>query len=465
MLRALMRCMAFGPCLPFPAVAQYWAPANLPVVVEQLRQFYTNGEEDVFCICGRTFVPEDAPSPWRNGLVCNMNGVWDTLGIFNQELSSVAKWGDTLFVSGGFTGVDWQILPGNLLAQYDGTWHQDPQFTQASHGGYLRTIGDSLFILGHFEVEPGVDTIGVGLRQAGRWHPIGDLPPPDSPSGAPWIFDIELYNGQLVITGNINTINGYDVFVLQGDDWVPLGGGLVGWNSFGKCLAVYQGDLYLGGGMSMAAGDVGQNIMRWDGNQWHPLGSGLQTQLNNFGNFGTVENMLVHDGELFVGGSFRYAGGIPAHGVARWDGSQWCSVAPYGPTNTVNCLGFFQDTLLINFNGTINGDLMGRIAKFIAPTYEDNCGLWAGTEEGQSTEMLLHVWPNPTRAELRFTTPSNGPVQVRILDSSGRQVLKRSFTPIAHTIELDIGLFDSGIYQIHLNDRLGMSRTTRFVKE
>jgi len=456
--------MAFVLCFSLSAVAQYWAPANLPVAVEQLSQFYSDEVEDVFCVVGRTFICEDGPgSQFCAGILRYQGGQWDTLGVFSAGVGSVAHFEDTLFIAGTL-GVDGLELPGNTVTWYDGTWHIDPQLYAWDHGIRLRKRDSIIYALGTFEAVPGTDHTGVGFRQGGHWVPLGNLPESSS-SSVPQIFDIIEYGGQLVITGNINTTIGDDVFVLQGDDWVPLGGGLVGWNSFGKCLAVYQGDLYLGGGMSMAAGDVGQNIMRWDGNQWHPVGSGLQTQLNNFGNFGTVENMLVHEGELFVGGGFRYAGGIPAHGVARWDGSQWCSVAPYGPTNTVNCFGFFQDTLLINFNGSINGDLMGRIAKFIAPTYEDNCGLWAGIEEGQSTEMPLHVWPNPTRAELRFTTPANGPVHVRILDSSGRQVLERSFTPLNHSIELDIGLLDSGIYQILLNEPLGTSRTTRFVKE
>lgn len=462
MLRALIVSMAFVPCLHVATLAQYWAPANLPVVADgQLRQFYSDEASNTFCVCGRTKVPETAPSPWRVGLVCNIASVWDTLGIFNNDVVCATQWADTLFVTGGFTGVD-SIALGEILGYVNGEWFS---FSEPENAGafMLRKINGEVFRLGNGPTLHGVPATGVSKRQGGQWEPVGMLPSPVS-AGGHQIFDIIEYNGQLVITGNINTTIGDDVFVLEDDDWVPLGGGLVGWNSYGKRLAVYQGDLYVAGGIFMSQGDVGQNIMRWDGQQWHPLGSGLQTQLGSFGQTGGVEDMLVHDGELWVSGGFRYAGGVYARGVARWDGSQWCSVGGE-PSSIVFCFGFFQDTLYINNPGPIDGQDMDYVAKFVAPEYEDNCGLWAGVSDARSNAPPLVIWPNPAGSLLQCATPAKGSVRARIWDGVGRLVREESLRVIDDQLEIDVKDLEPGFFQLELDEQLGVKRTARFVKD
>jgi hypothetical protein len=66
------------------------------------------------------------------------------------------------------------------------------------------------------------------------------------------------------------------------------------------------------------------NIARWDGGRWHPLGTGSDNGVD-----GTVWAMTVYDDgagpALYVGGDFQHAGGIPAHHFARWDGATWSS--------------------------------------------------------------------------------------------------------------------------------------------
>ncbi|MBK9146202.1 MAG: hypothetical protein IPM12_00115 [Flavobacteriales bacterium] len=455
--------MALVPCLHFASLAQYWAPANLPLVVDgQLWQFYSDETEGIFCVCGRTKVPENAPSPWRNGLVCNVNELWDTLGIFNGDVSSAVQWADTLFVCGGFTGID-SLALGRILGRVEGAWLSlgEPENAGATK---LKRINDELYRLGSGPTLHGLPATGISKRMGGQWVPLGNLPPPDVPGGGNWIFDIIEYNGQLVITGNINTEVGDDVFVLQGDDWVPLGGGLVGWNSYGKRLAVYQGDLYVAGGIFMSQGDAGQNIMRWDGQQWHPLGTGLQTQLGSFGQTGGVEDMMVHHGELWVSGGFRYASGVYARGVVRWDGSQWCSVGGE-PSSTVFCFGFFQDTLYINSPGPIDGQDMDYVAKFVAPEYEDNCGLWAGVGDAGFTSLPLVIWPNPAGSLLRCATPVRGSVRARIWDGVGRLVRDASLRVIEDQLEIDVTDLEPGLFLQEIEEQYGLKRATRFVKD
>jgi hypothetical protein len=396
--------------------AQYWAPAELPITVEtQMHQFYHDTVNDAYYFAGRANAWGDTH---RYGLLRHSNNTWDTLGRFSDDVTCVIQHGDTLVVGGFFNHLD-QQPSSSLVAYYNGVWYDYGLLTYGSPRKFKIINGD-LYLVGDFDIIDGVAFQGIAKRENGQWVPVGNMPPPTSGGGnLHQVFDIIEYNGQLVVTGNINTAIGNDVFVLQGNDWVPLGGGLLGWNSFGKRLAVYQGDLYLGGGMSMNAGDVGQNIIRWDGQQWHPLGTGLQSQLGNFGPYGTVEDMVVHDGELFVGGGFKYAGGVQAEMVARWNGIEWCSIGPNG-CNYVFCFGFFQDTLLINCTNSEFALSMGYVAKFIAPAYEDNCGLWASVQEQEVEPHLLRAWQQGDAIALAGLPA--GTHRVLVTDAAGRVV-------------------------------------------
>ncbi len=444
--------------------AQYWAPANLPIEVDiQLRQFHWEMEFQTFYVVGRTRVPAGSQDLHRVGILRHQNNDWDTLGLFSSDVYSVAHFGDTLFVSGGFTSVNGLSHPGHVAVWYGGTWHPDPQFVHWSHGGLFRKLNGVVYVLGNFQDSLGQSIHGVGIRQGGQWVLVGNLPP-TSEGGGHQLFDIVEYNGQLVVTGNINTDIGDDVFILEGNDWVPLGGGLLGWNSFGRRLVVYQDDLYLGGGIFMSQGDTGQNILRWDGNQWHPVGQGLQLNLGENGQNGAVYDMLVHDGELFVCGGFSYAGGIPARGVARWNGEQWCSVGG-APESIVFCMGFFQDTLYINNPGTFDGQDFNYVAKFVAPEYENICGLWAGMEEDLApVTFTLH--PNPTTGLLYVALNGLRPREVFVTDAVGRTVLQQVLSRTTQgPLQLDLGIVSPGVYLVTLLDAEGMRHTQRVVKE
>src|SRR5438093_110518 len=52
------------------------------------------------------------------------------------------------------------------------------------------------------------------------------------------------------------------------------------------------------------------------------------------------------NGDLVVGGYFRWAGNVAAKGLARWDGSQWHSF-PGWDDSTVTSMGYLHDTLCV----------------------------------------------------------------------------------------------------------------------
>lgn len=75
-------------------------------------------------------------------------------------------------------------------------------------------------------------------------------------------------------------------------------------------LAVYGGNVYAGGTFNNAGGVGANNIARWDGSSWSPLGSGV----NNH-----VREIVVNGHDVYVGGNFTTAGGNPANHIAKWN--------------------------------------------------------------------------------------------------------------------------------------------------
>ena len=124
-------------------------------------------------------------------------------------------------------------------------------------------------------------------------------------------------------------------------EWLPTFGGHPGAAGVVNSLTVFDDGtgpaLYAGGGFGSIAGVLLNRIAKWDGANWSPLGSGLNSE---------VFSLVVHDdgsgAALYVGGRFTEAGGIPAGGIAKWDGSSWSSLAG-GLVGRVRAMAVFDD--------------------------------------------------------------------------------------------------------------------------
>lgn len=81
--------------------------------------------------------------------------------------------------------------------------------------------------------------------------------------------------------------------------------------------------LFVGGGFSFP----GNNVAMWDGSSWSALGSGVAGTVHSLGGFDAGNGL---GGKLYTGGVFTTAGGVPAKGLARWDGTAWSDVAAFG---------------------------------------------------------------------------------------------------------------------------------------
>ena len=118
--------------------------------------------------------------------------------------------------------------------------------------------------------------------------------------------------GHFDTAGNIPANN---IAKWDGVAWSPLGTGI---NDRVSALISYNGSLYAGGNFTAAGGNAARSIAKWDGVNWSPLGTGI----NDYGVF----CLAVYKNSLYAGGWFTQAGGVTTRSLAKWDETNWSSV-------------------------------------------------------------------------------------------------------------------------------------------
>ena len=98
--------------------------------------------------------------------------------------------------------------------------------------------------------------------------------------------------------------------------------------------------LYVGGWFSNASGVPADGIAMWDGSSWSALGTGVGPHLSRVTALATYDDGTGD--ALYVGGSFQQAAGVGANAIARWDGTSWSPLGA-GLNGNVQDLAVFDD--------------------------------------------------------------------------------------------------------------------------
>ncbi|MBK9759884.1 MAG: hypothetical protein IPO90_07935 [Flavobacteriales bacterium] len=296
--------LAYTALLAFAANAQeLWESAQAPGNVFVVKQFYTDTANDAMYAVGEVNV-SGGNGGGNNSIMRYTSAGWDTLGHFDNMIFSIVTWHDTLIVGGGFEFVNG--IPAISLAAYaNGQWmpYGDIGYTSVFK---LRILDNELYMVGSFEIADGHVSTGVAKRVGSEWVNVGIINDPYDKL----LFDIAKYNGELIVTG-IMAVPGENGGIMRydGTNWHQLGSGLVG--AGGQCLSVYKGELYVGGSFLIPQ-NIGQGIMRWNGSEWRNTGVGPTDQRQLPMEFNRLD-MFIHNDLLWVAGYFRYASGVPAH--------------------------------------------------------------------------------------------------------------------------------------------------------
>jgi len=392
----------------------------------------------------------------HEGLVLAAGAGLGTWGEFN---ASVLSW----------TGASWDSFGGILSGQH-----------RAFHRWNAETLLGGRFRLGN-------DETAIARWAGSSWEPFGT----GLDSAAVHTFAI--WRGSLVAAGELDRIGGIDAHGIarwDGAAWHSVGSGVsagVWWATAVSALAVLEGDLIAAGNFNFAGGRVAQNIARWDGTSWHPMGEGM---------FGRVYALAVRDGELYAAGDFSWAGTHICNGVARWDGSDWQPLGSgiEGQSSAARALAVFRGDLVAGGRfETAGGIEASNIARWDGSAWHpmgsgiagrsvyclEVCDgdLWVGGDfnhaggrssyniarwsESVTSHAVLHaVYPNPVRDRIafRYELPRAGRVRLRLFDVHGRKIatlFDGDRSDGAHTFSLeDDGRFGqlipAGVYFLQL---------------
>jgi hypothetical protein len=211
--------------------------------------------------------------------------------------------------------------------------------------------GSALYFTGWFETAGGVLANNIARWDGANWAALGS-----GLSGlsidAYWFDDGS--GPALFVGGEFDTAGGVPASSIarwDGFSWSEVGGGLYVDPPYTyphvNDLEVFDDGhgprLYATGWFSQAGSAPAANIARWDGTQWAALGSGLtSTEYSAYG----VRLVVFDDGSgpaLYVGGYFTHADGVPASGIARWDGTSFSAVGESLGDVTILGLTAFDD--------------------------------------------------------------------------------------------------------------------------
>lgn len=227
---------------------------------------------------------------------------------------------------------------------------------------YAIAIGDNGFVYvgGFFNNAGGIPANNIAIWDGVSWDTLS--------SGIQGVVSaIILHDNQVFASGSFNTAGGVSAINIakwENGAWSSLGNGL--YEPFGagvRAMAIdTSGHLYAGGYITFSGSTPMNNICKWDGSQWLPVGDGLD---------GIVYDIIIgNDNYLYAGGSFNTSGGNPISKVAKWDGTAWSSL-DYFPGGTAYDLTIDQEgnllggsNMVYKWNGVVwteIGDLLGQI--------------------------------------------------------------------------------------------------------
>jgi len=273
-----------------------------------------------------------------------VDGTVLSMTIFDDGTGPTLVAGGIFGVAGGvsarsiasWNGVSWSPLGGGMIAHvYALTVFDDGAGAALYAGGEISIgfVAEGNIVTKSFARWDGKSwsTARLGIRSNADVFTLADFDDGTGPA--------------LYVGGVFSAAGGVPVKSIarwDGKTWSPLGSDNV--TGIVRTLTLFDDGtgpaLYVGGSFSTNVGvfAAASGIARWDGKIW--------SSLQNGPDYSVYASTVFDDGtgpELYVGGEFTSAGGLPAFHIAKWDGEFWSSLGTNMVLNTVRSMAVFDD--------------------------------------------------------------------------------------------------------------------------
>jgi hypothetical protein len=447
-----MRWLFIVLLIPTVAYSQQWQGFNMPLSYNNAyTSFYDSINQKLYVV--GDYRPDNV---MNHNHVCFYNGIkWDTLpGIFANRTIAVTAYNNEIYIGGYFEEVNG--IPSRGLVKWNGYSFEYFGNRLNQSVTMLKVIDDKLLVGGGFSLADSIHVSGLA------WYDgINFIPLPLNSYNLFQPFDAVKFDSMLIITGNIDDTLNYNIVCLKDGEWIDFpAGGIQGSDAAIADAEIFDNKLYVGGYFYKSWGNAGNFIQYFDGTSWKDVCGGTSYFPNSTEN-AQVHCLKVHKGKLYAGGLFNYAGDIPAHRLAVWDGSKWCGFGTsFNEIGRVFSIEFYKDTMFVfgNFS-TINGIQTLSVAKWLGGDYVDTCSQPYSVPENNFDNSLI-IYPNPC-LDMLFIKTEEEVSFYEIYNSIGQKISEGNYN---NNDGINVTSFAKGIYwvKILLKEKFYL---TNFVKE
>ncbi len=367
--------------------------------------------------------------------------------------NTIAKRGVELVVGGAFEYAGTAANTFKLACWTDETWMACPPGVAPNKGVIRAQFVDSLlYISGGFASVGAVQADNVAVRQNGAWQPVVRVGLLDTIWG---VSCVERYQGDLYIAGNLMASNGLsDIGRVVGDSLVGVGQGILG-DPWVNDMIVYNGLLWVGGYFFQGAGNAASMLMCWNGSEWFDPFPQVEVQQQ-------VRRFLIHEGSLYFAAAIHLQGESSYHPLARFDGENLCLLG--GTGGLVYAMAGNDDQLYcsVSYDPFGPDSLDANWIASLDLTYPADTCLEISTGVSEIPEgSFVGVSPNPTNG-LVYLAPlrATGKIfYVQLVDVMGRTLMHGTMS-LADGPYLDLTRLPAGSYRLRVNNEDQMRSTT-----
>lgn len=248
-------------------------------------------------------------------------------------VSSLIMYKGELHMGGAFYSINSISVKG--IVKWNGFNWSNLGLGIAQNGGaqtnQLKIIDSLLYVVGIFDIVDGITDItraNIANWDGNKWSTLPSVPNGLIPK------QIERYNNDLYVCG----ANGPNqVWKYFNSSWQPIDTNVTG-NVY--TLKQYKGELFVGGDFLNGGKNSNLNLLStWNGFKWNPAPVNLSLPYNYLNIFGNVYNLDVFRGELYISGNL-YPKSNFSQNILKWDGINAIPIGSGVNGNTYNAITF-----------------------------------------------------------------------------------------------------------------------------